>query len=128
MHLVVTSIIAVLALSTTAAEEYTNTTAAEEYKFVILKGEDCCQIPAIMETESILCHGPYPHGAGDCWGVPSSPWFNGTCAGRGYTKLSPGAHTANATGQTDLHKCVFKGWNFSQPLDPSMAKSSWLKP
>jgi len=86
----------------------------------------CQQIPAMLMTLPLYCHGPYPQ---PTWGEPCGlpicmpKWASGSCAQLGYDKLV--GTSANATGQTDRHKCAFKSWGAALPT--SLSHTQWVK-
>ena len=101
-----------------------------EFLHVLLAEEDndsCCQIPSILTDHTVFCHGPFPHGSTDCWEhVGARPWQNGSCSDQGFKGRSfKGA--ANVTGQTDMFKCDFKGWDWSPQLPVELSMAEFLK-
>ena len=50
-------------------------------------------------------------------------WHKGTCSAAGYTTQA--GSSANATGQVDMFKCVFKSWDFKHTLPAELSKTQW---
>ena len=107
--------------------------------------DSCLQIPKIMETKSIFCHGPYPKAGFD---VVEKDWVagKGSCKAQGAACHRLAMHeshngcslfagfdhgptdaSANVTDQKDMHVCHFTKWDFSHPLPLDQRQSSWYK-
>jgi hypothetical protein len=101
--------------------------AADDAHFLYATAQGACQqIPHMLLTEQVFCHGPFPK---PTWNLPCAPpdcmpeWSNGTCATAGFPKLA--GQSANATGQTSATHCHFKSWDFDY-LSLNMSQTQWV--
>jgi len=86
----------------------------------------CLQIPVLLKTKAIFCHGPYPKADFNEFQLE---WMEGkgSCKEQGFDH-GPQNSAANVTGQTDEFVCHFTKWDFNQPLPLNLRESSWYKP
>ena len=85
----------------------------------------CWQIPRIMKTKPIFCHGPFPK-AEIGWAEKDWVAGKGSCRQQGFDQ-GPHDSSANVTGQMDKYQCHFTKWDFAHPLPINERFSQWSK-
>jgi hypothetical protein len=104
------------------------------YYHAIAFGEyaGCQQIPEILLTNSVYCHGPFPV---PDWNIPppfscveplcDTKWKAGSCSDNGFGKQN--GQSINATDQTDMYTCEFVAWDYDNYLPPDLSETHWEK-
>merc|ERR1712166_176250 len=85
----------------------------------------CQQIPVVMKSKSLFCHGPYLKAD---FNILQKEWTagKGSCKAQGYDH-GPTDSSANVTAQTDMYTCHFTRWDFDHPLPLDQRRSQCYK-
>jgi len=102
------------------------TTNNQTQYLIATRDDTCVQIPVVMKNESIFCHGPFPRAEIRSGFLQDWVAGKGSCKEQGFDH-GPQDAAANVTGQTDMHQCHFKNWDFDHLLPLNERQSSWYK-
>lgn len=88
----------------------------------------CQQIPEVLLSNSVYCHGPYPVPTWDIYTpcrehVCDSEWKGGSCQEHGFSVML--SQSINVTDQEDMYTCVFTEWDYDTYLPPDLSKTWW---